>query len=40
MIFDADAIKVDVVEWQRTKSSAALERIYVGTTKLIEAIVS
>src|SRR4030042_2961061 len=40
MIFDADAVKKSVVEWQRTKSDAAIEGIYEGTTKLIEAIVS
>jgi len=40
MIFDADVVRTLVVDWQRTKSCAVLERIYDGTNKLIEAIVS
>lgn len=40
MIFDAEVVKLLVVEWQRTKSDAVLERIYGETNKLIEAIVS
>jgi len=40
MIFDAENVKKSVIEWQCTKSVTVLERIYVGTNKLIEVIVS
>jgi hypothetical protein len=40
MIFDADEVTKSVVEWQRNKSAIALDNIYLGTDKLIEAIVS
>jgi len=40
MIFDAEAMTLLVMEWQRTKSDAVLARICSGTTKLIEVIVS
>jgi len=40
MIFDAEDVKVLVVEWQRTSSSAVLEAICDKSNRLIEVVVS